>query len=251
MTAAAMSQDREACTEAGMNDHVAKPVDPQEQDIAALERQLLGGSVRESLVRLGGNNVLYSRLLQSFVSRHEDSAKQLRQLRRADDSEQLYLEAHNLKGEAGNLGLIAISSAADRLCRQIKSGSIKPSCELTEALAEQCELMLIRLLKLAGDSGQIQASEPAKKDTQLDMDQILPLLGQLASQLKSRSLGARRMSIELDTLTQGSELAEECAKIRQVAEQLRFDLALAARPPGLDCMTLLSYLLLALGGCSA
>jgi PAS domain S-box-containing protein len=260
MTAAAMSQDREACTEAGMNDHVAKPVDPQElatalsrwvkpkpialtesptpdtptieeaceQDIAALERQLPGVSVRESLVRLGGNNVLYSRLLQSFVSRHEDSAKQLRQLRRADDSEQLYLEAHNLKGEAGNLGLISISSAADRLCRQIKSGSIKPSCELTEALAEQCELMLIRLLKLAGDSGQIQASEPAKKDTQLDMDQILPLLGQLVSQLKSRSLGARKMAIELDTLTQGSELAEECAKIRQAAEQLRFDVALAA-----------------------
>jgi hypothetical protein len=129
---------------------------------------------------------------------------------------------------------MSISSAADSVCRQIKSGSIKPSCELTEALAEQCELMLIRLLKLAGDSGQIQASEPAKKDTQLDMDQILPLLGQLASQLKSRSLGARRMAIELDTLTQGSELAEECTKIRQAAEQLRFDVAIAALEQFID-----------------
>jgi PAS domain S-box-containing protein len=260
MTAAAMSQDREACTEAGMNDHVAKPVDPQElanaltrwikpkpiaqtempspdaptfdeagePDITALERQLPGVSVRESLVRLGGNNVLYRRLLQSFLSRHEDSAKQLRQLRRADDSEQLYLEAHNLKGEAGNLGLISISSAADHLCRQIKSGSIQPSQELTETLAEQCELMNIHLLKLVGDSGQVEAVEPAKKETQLDIDQILPLFGQLASQLKSRSLGARNVAIELDKMTRGSELAEECANIRQAAEQLRFDVALAA-----------------------
>jgi CheY-like chemotaxis protein len=259
MTAAAMAQDREACAEAGMNDHVAKPVDPQElantltrwvkpksnarteipspdaptinnadePDIVALERQLPGVLVKESLVRLGGNSVLYLRLLQSFVSSHQDSAKLLRQLRRADDSEQLYLAAHNLKGEAGNLGLVSLSSAADRLCRQIKSGSIKPSLKLTEALAEQCDLMLIRLHKLADDSGQNQAPEPCDKERHVDIDQVMPLLGQLVSQLKSKNLAARNVAIELDTLTKGSELAEECAKIRQAAELLRFDIALA------------------------
>jgi CheY-like chemotaxis protein len=258
MTAAAMAQDREACAEAGMNDHVAKPVDPQElantltrwikptpfalketstsrvptideasePDIAALERQLPGVSVKESLVRLAGNSVLYHRLLQSFVSRHKDSAKKLRQLRRADDSEQLYFEAHNLKGEAGNLGLISLSSAAERLCRQLKSGSIKPSSTLTEALAEQCDLMLIRLHKLADDSGQNLAPEPAEKEKYVEIGQILPLLGQLATLLKSKNLAARNVAIELDTLTQGSELGEECLKIRQAAELLRFDLAL-------------------------
>jgi hypothetical protein len=42
------------------------------------------------------------------------------------------------------------------------------------------------------------------------------------------------MAIELDTLTQGSELAEECTKIRQAAEQLRFDVAIAALEQFID-----------------
>jgi CheY-like chemotaxis protein len=43
MTANAMASDRDACLSAGMNDHVAKPIDPQEL-FATLRRWVRSGA---------------------------------------------------------------------------------------------------------------------------------------------------------------------------------------------------------------
>ena len=108
MTAAAMAQDRSASSAAGMNDHVAKPVDSQQladvlvrwikptpaglenrlgeivktespKEIEALEWALPGVSIRSGLTRMGGNSNstgdCFCRLPSATGRRRRSSAK--------------------------------------------------------------------------------------------------------------------------------------------------------------------------------
>ena len=181
MTAAAMAQDRSASAAAGMNDHIAKPIDPRElavtlarwirtprdtppaapaqatvrdDDIAELERALPGVALRDALARVRGNIALYRRLLAFFGERRRDIARRLAQLDADGNFDDLYLEAHDLKGEAGNLGLVAIRTSADALGNALKGDDHAHVPELTRALVRDCDaaLALLRTRPAASDS---------------------------------------------------------------------------------------------------
>ncbi|MEI7611359.1 MAG: response regulator [Betaproteobacteria bacterium] len=260
MTAAAMAQDRADSSAAGMNGHIAKPVDPHElaealvrwikpteagrekirlapvemsriapsSEVESLECALPGVSISSGLARMGGNHALYRRLLRSFAARHQGTANKLRQLEQAGDQNLLYLEAHNLKGEAGNLGLDAIKSAADFLGRQIKSGEGGSFSKLTEILAKQCESMLLTLGQLAEAPEGVPVNSSSSEVRALDLERLLPLLEQLTSCLRSKNLSARKLVVELEELTQGTESAEEFSEIILAVQQLRYETALAS-----------------------
>jgi CheY-like chemotaxis protein len=257
MTAAAMTQDREASAAAGMNDHVAKPVDPQEladtlvrwvrprtgmaapeappkqevageAEIEALEAALPGASVRAGLDRLSGNLALYRRLLHTFAGRQAGTADRLRALLAAGELPKLYQEAHSLKGEAGNLGLDSIGTAADYLGLEIKAGHADRVGEATEGLAGQCEATLDMLAAWAGQKGTEQPSVPEAKSRSLVVGEIVPLLNQLLEQLEAKNLSARRLSGEIEQKLAGSELAPAFADIVQAVLQLRYEAARAA-----------------------
>ena len=97
--------------------------------------------------------------------------------------------------------------------------------KLTDVLAKQCESVLVTLNNLSGQQDGALGSEVAGNIRPLDLDQLLPLLKQLMSHLQSRNLAARRLSGELERLTQGTDAAEEFAEILQLQQQLRFEAA--------------------------
>lgn len=133
----------------------------QESEVDALESDLPGVSVRSALARLGGNVALYRRLLKSFSVRHAGIADTLRSLDLKGDSGAIYLEAHNLKGEAGNLGLESICAAADMLGRQIKVGGLHEMHKLTAMLARQCEMDMLVLENFSRSQvGQANQADP-------------------------------------------------------------------------------------------
>jgi len=256
MTAAAMTQDREASAAAGMNDHIAKPVDPQEladtlvrwvrprpginiheappkkasddAEIEALAAALPGVSVHAGLARLAGNLVLYRRLLHTFAERQAGSASRWRAWLAAGELTALYEAAHSLKGEAGNLGLDSIFVAADALAQQIKSRQTEHLGEATERLAGQCETMLGILA--AWDAREVpeQASAPTATKRAVPTGELLPLLNQLAALLEARSLGARRLCGEVEEMLSGSDWAPAFSEIAQAVLQLRYEAARAA-----------------------
>ena len=259
MTAAAMAQDRQATAAAGMNDHIAKPVDPLElaaaltrwikptagaapgldspqtiaatlspADSEALERALPGCSVGEGLRRMSGNRELYGRLLQSFANRLGSAAATLRDLLQADDLERLYFEAHNLKGEAGNIGYDSMATTSDRLCQAIRGGQADSPHDLTEALARECEVALQDLQRADFSGKEIEASQAADGGRKADLELIIPHLNRLRSQVAAKKLGARPLAIELERLSCGSELAEETAEIVSAVKQLKYEIALTA-----------------------
>lgn len=142
MTANAMSGDRERCLDAGMQDHVAKPIDPPKLYHALVEwitpRDGLGDfdptdqkatedhsefeipefnglDKREGLARLGGNAKLYRDLMFRFAKEQRNTPESIAQLIAESDLETAERLAHTLKGVAGNLGAKEIQTRAAAL----------------------------------------------------------------------------------------------------------------------------------------
>ena len=141
MTANAMPADRERCLAAGMNDHLGKPIEPNELwhtlerwmpiqtgplvDTArvadmAVDWQLPGVDIDSGLRRVLGKRELYQRLLGKFVASQGDFPAQLRAAMAANQQESAERLAHSLKGLAGNLGAMDLAAQAAALESAIK-----------------------------------------------------------------------------------------------------------------------------------
>lgn len=135
MTAHAMSGEKQQCLDEGMNDHIAKPVDP-EQFYQVITRQLsqhgwqiqlktaesenttqqlpelLGFDTHSALRRIGGDLPLYLNLLHHFATDYHDWPARLMHLAAAADWPALLRDCHLLKGVAGNIGALDVAKAA-------------------------------------------------------------------------------------------------------------------------------------------
>ena len=141
MTAHAMAEEVQRCLEAGMNDHIAKPIDPG-TFFATLARwtrageggrsraahegnelavpEIEGIDVASGLQRLAGNKRLYRDLLNQFVTKQESVGKRIAEALEQGDRDQAERLAHSLKGAAGNLGISPIFHSAGNLEKAIR-----------------------------------------------------------------------------------------------------------------------------------
>jgi HPt (histidine-containing phosphotransfer) domain-containing protein len=154
MTANALVSDREACLEAGMNDHIAKPIDPDQlfgvllrwirrpdydgvaikdrasakapgatiDAVDALPLDIAGIDVKSALKRTGGNRKRYETLLRRFAQQQAGAIEGIRKALSAGDAATAERAAHSLKGAAGTLGAAALSEAAAKAETAIKTG---------------------------------------------------------------------------------------------------------------------------------
>jgi PAS domain S-box-containing protein len=153
MTANALASDREMCLEAGMNDHIAKPIDPdllfgvllrwvkRPGDGAAATVAPLamvtaatkeaedsgpllvdGIDVASALKRTGGNRKRYETLLRRFAQQQAGATQEIRKWLSIGDAATAERIAHSLKGASGTLGAAALSEAAAKTEVAIKHG---------------------------------------------------------------------------------------------------------------------------------
>ena len=120
MTANAMVGDREAVLAAGMDDHIAKPivVDEMFATLARWVKPRRAGTGIDSvsgLANVRGNDVLYRRMLGMFRDRETEFVSQFRTALAAGDPDAAMRSAHDLKCEAGTLGMPALQEAAAAL----------------------------------------------------------------------------------------------------------------------------------------
>ena len=146
MTANTMVGDREKALEAGMNDHIAKPIKVNDM-FATLARwvrpaagapagsaaaanananpaplaALPGIDTRAGLAAIMGNEVLYRRLLRMFRDGQADFMARFEAARAAGDMAAATRMAHDLKSVAAALGIYAVqqeAAALEQACTQ-------------------------------------------------------------------------------------------------------------------------------------
>ena len=219
MTANAFGEDRQACLQAGMNDHVAKPVDP-EKLYAALRRWLPGAAVPADGVSMGGRSDelslahgeadlppmagldaglglsllggradLYQRVLRQFVRHYGDRLTDLEAHLSPDDPAALQAAAHSIKGAAMAIGAVRLPQLAQGL--EASVGDHRPAAEI----AASCAAMLRELESLVSSIREnLQGSQtlPAPLDDAAPSGEDLDRLEQLLHSADYRSVGEFR-----------------------------------------------------------
>jgi signal transduction histidine kinase/CheY-like chemotaxis protein/HPt (histidine-containing phosphotransfer) domain-containing protein len=172
MTAHATADEREECLKSGMQDHISKPIDPQEfyqtlsrwlkpaaQPVPAETAQerapepsksqaaisIPGFATEETLERLAGDVDLYQRVLELLLPGLEASIGQFDAARESNDRTGMKSVAHSMRGMSANVGAVALSRLATEVETALGTGTasegqleqFRAKAEETRVLVEQ------------------------------------------------------------------------------------------------------------------
>ena len=249
MTANAMPTDVRDCLEAGMNDHVAKPINPHDlytkldkwisnsrlnvTGLSQLTKEVTAEQVieipelaeidtDEGLKRIGGDASLYQKVLYKFADSQSDVVNRSLELLKAGDKAQVQRLIHSLKGVAGNIGANALFAEVSRVEQWIKQG-VDVGEEQLEKVAEK-----VRTVTHAISTWR-DASSPEQQDSGNDVDIELArdLLARMRDMLEAYDGDAVDLIDEIEAHLSSPDLIKEVEQMRKLVNQYDFDAALA------------------------
>ena len=231
ITAHAMLGDRERFIEAGMSDYVSKPID-ETQLMKVLGRFLVRAEeegpplgpappsrpegvldVAAGVGLASGNTALYERLLGRFREENENTVAQLRDIVARGDREEALRLLHTLKGSAATLGARELAESAAALEIALRdSGDVA-----LDDLAQSLDAFHTAAARFPGNGSNGGNGRP------VSLDEVKPLIEQLARLLPQNNLGALECFQQLKKLVGGRP---EMASLEDALDRLDFQAAI-------------------------
>jgi PAS domain S-box-containing protein len=245
MTANATTEDRDKSLAHGMNEHIAKPINPDILFTALLKwiphgdrdlpeglevagadadqpnlPSLPGIDTEAGVARLGGNVNSYLRLLDKFAENQANSINEIEAAVNAGNGEEAIRLAHTLKGVSGSIGAEGLFQAAAELEKVLKADpSSLPGPQLARS-GDELE-MILNLIRKSGQE------EPAEKDSPATLTpDLIPLMYQLLEKLEEYDSGAEDVISGILKQVKGSELDDGLKAVNKLVGQ--YDLEAAA-----------------------
>ena len=259
MTANAMTGDRERCIDIGMNDHIAKPIDPEVlwskllqwvKPLRAPEKVGAGGTAPGVAVpdshhyqsaqitalaaisgldpmiglRLAlGREELYFSLLAKFISSQHDFATRMTAALASADSRTAIRLAHTLKGAAAQIGATELPQIAEQL--ELAIGQREPT-ESEAPLQNQIDNLARYLSDLVeAIKPHLPATLASPAPLQIDQTQLRDVCSQLARQLADDDFGCGRHFENNEALLRAA-LGKHYAWIAEAISSFNFAAAL-------------------------
>ncbi|WP_459901939.1 hybrid sensor histidine kinase/response regulator [Desulfobaculum senezii] len=271
MTAHAMAGDRKTSLDAGMNEHVTKPIDPSvllevlerillgkestgkagdsrgaapAPSVAAQEARpeerpalpnLVGVDVVKALGALGGKVGLLRSLLMQFGEQYAFAHEEVRRLLEAGDAEQARVYAHTMKGVSANLGMDSLSAVS----KELEAAIVASGTDVAQDLMERFERELfavvqsLHVLENTPEAG----NAPQSAAERLDDAAIRATLRELNREVSSRSFTAGRVAARLVSALgdqTGAQDAEAIVTALKAFDYVRAAEVLAALAQRLD-----------------
>ena len=246
MTAHALVEERHRCLEAGMNDHVSKPIDPDAL-FATLARwtkhassngaapaarqpapevvvpQIDGVDTASGLRRVADNKQLYRSLLGQFVEKQSEAGARMLTAYEKGDPKLAEQIAHTVKGVSGNLGVTKVQLAAARIERGFRDNDVTLPSLLSEfdfLLRQQANLILEAL----------RQTEPAPSDAvaaKFNPEAASAAAVRLRDLLKESDGAAEETFVELRNALGSAGKPETLNALATAIRDFNFDSALA------------------------
>jgi two-component system sensor histidine kinase/response regulator len=249
MTANTMTGDREKVLDAGMWDHISKPLNiqimfstiakwlipvkhvspeiavqttPHEARSMLQLSDLDGVDIAAGLENTMNNHVLYRKILKKFFWSHQGFYHAFSVAEKDADQDAAMRCAHTLKGNAGNIGAKSLQRLAGELEDACRSKSAKP---VIENLLTQVVLELNRVV--AGLSRlSLNSNGRPKKASSFNTDQLMTKLNDLKQLLEESDGDAQDCLSEILEQVQGSDIEIQFKPLQISIENFDFDVAL-------------------------
>jgi PAS domain S-box-containing protein len=246
MTANAMAGDKEKCVEAGMNDHIAKPIDvaqlfltlaqwvkpkstqpepasmtPEPAHAPAYKTadgipDIPGLDLKNALARVGGSVKLLQKLIGRFGETQADAMARIKRAMENNDADTATREAHTVKGLAGNIGANAMADRAALVEGMLARGETQGLDAALIAMEAELDSLLGRIS--ASPGAPIDAAPAQQNATPIAVDKTalageLRKLDAMLKDLDSNAEGVMEgLTSRLDSLGQ-SQSARAMSKL--------------------------------------
>ena len=249
MTAHALVEERQNCLDAGMSDHVTKPIDPDAL-LATLLRwaepravpatgaedrpakvvdeitlpEIEGVDLEGGLKRVVGNKRLYRDLLAQFASKQADAPLQIAAAIESGDWKLAERIAHTVKGVAGNLGLGKVFVAAEKLEKAIRQGDGVDAAALDEfsmVVGNQVDAIRRAMEEVVPDK---PSSEESPED--FDAEGASAAIGRLRVLLESSDGEAAEAFLAVERILAGSVAKSQLDALSGAINDFDFEVAL-------------------------